>query len=254
MTETPASPPPGFGPLLTYDRVGSTNDIAKDLARAGKPNRTLVLANEQTAGRGRRGRVWQSPRGNLYLSLILRPEVPPATAAQLGFVTVLALGDALIDAAGPEIDPRYKWPNDLLVSGKKLAGILLESETRATGQVDFVVIGIGANIRAMPDRVEYPATSLAAEGFSRVTATRLLAAFANRFDEWERRWRRGGFAPVRTAWLERVAGLGDESVVRLEGSTLRGRFVDLDEDGALVLEAGEGLRRITAGAVFPAAA
>src|SRR6266404_1945425 len=89
-------PPPRFGGMLLYDRVGSTNDIAKELARAGKPNRTIVWAREQTAGRGRRGRVWHSPPGNLYLSMLLRPEVPAARAAQLGFVTVLGLGDALM--------------------------------------------------------------------------------------------------------------------------------------------------------------
>jgi BirA family biotin operon repressor/biotin-[acetyl-CoA-carboxylase] ligase len=186
--------------------------------------------------------------------LVLRPDVPVARAAQLGFVAALGLGDALIDVTGPALAPQYKWPNDVLIAGKKVAGILLESETSATGQVDFVVIGIGANILTMPDNVEYPTTSLAAEGVSRVTGAQLLAAFAHRFDRWERRWQRAGFAPVRTAWLERAVGVGDEILVRLEHATLRGRFVDLDRDGALVLEAAEGLRRITAGAVFPVAA
>src|SRR6185436_13795822 len=119
-----------------------------------------VWADEQTAGRGRRGRTWLSPPGNLYLSLVLRPNDPPARAAQLGFVAALGLGDALAGLAGPRLQPRYKWPNDLLVNGKKLAGILLESENAAADRVDFVVIGIGVNIAVAPDDVEYPATSL----------------------------------------------------------------------------------------------
>jgi len=250
MNDAPA-PPPRFGGLLVYDRVGSTNDIARELARAGKPDRTLLWAREQTAGRGRRGRVWHSPPGNLYLSLILRPDVPAVRAAQLGFVTALALGDALIDVAGRALDPRCKWPNDVLVAGRKIAGILLESETSVTGQVDFVVIGVGVNIVTMPEDVEYPATSLAAEGVSGVTAAALVAAFARRLDRWERRWRRAGFAPVRNAWLDRAAGLGEDIRVRLERSTLVGRFLDLDEDGALVLDGPDGARRIAAGEVCP---
>ncbi|HEV8680248.1 MAG TPA: biotin--[acetyl-CoA-carboxylase] ligase [Stellaceae bacterium] len=252
MNDAP-SPVPRFGPLLIYDRVGSTNDIAKELARAGKPDRTLVWAREQTAGRGRRGRVWHSPPGNFYLSFVLRPAVPATRAAQLGFVTALGLGDALIDLAGHRLDLRYKWPNDLLVGGKKIAGILLESETAVTGDVEFVVVGVGVNTAEAPENVEYPATSLAAEGVSGVTASAMLTAFARRFDRWDRRWQRFGFAPVRAAWMERAAGLGDDIRVRLGSATLTGRFADLGGDGALVLDAADGRRRIAAGDVFPAA-
>ncbi len=178
--------PEGFR-LHRFDTVGSTNDEAKALARAGAAPGTLVWATEQTAGRGRRGRAWLSPPGNLYLSLVLRPDGAPSRAAQLGFVAALGLGDALAPLLGPALPLSYKWPNDLLVNGKKLAGILLESETSAAGGVDFVVIGIGVNIRSMPDDVEFPATSLAAEGVAGVTPPLLLAAFARHFDGWARR-------------------------------------------------------------------
>jgi BirA family transcriptional regulator, biotin operon repressor / biotin---[acetyl-CoA-carboxylase] ligase len=243
--------PPGFR-LHRYDTIGSTNDEAKALARAGASDGTLVWAREQTAGRGRRGRVWLSPSGNLYLSLVLRPDGAPSRAAQLGFVAALGLGDALAPLAGPALQLRYKWPNDLLANGRKLAGILLESENAAKDRVDFVVIGIGANIVHAPRDVEFPATSLAAEGVAGITPAVLLEGFVRHFEVWARRWREEGFAPLRAAWLRAASGLGERIRVRLEHQTLVGRFQGLDDDGALVLDAAEGRRRIAAGEVFPA--
>jgi BirA family biotin operon repressor/biotin-[acetyl-CoA-carboxylase] ligase len=251
MTEAIPRLPEGFR-LHRFATLGSTNDEAKALARAGAPEGTLVWADEQTAGRGRRGRTWLSPPGNLYLSLVLRPEGAPARAAQLGFVAALGLGDALAALAGPALKLRYKWPNDLLVNGRKLAGILLESENAAGDRVDFVVAGIGVNIVAAPEDVEFPATSLAAEGVAGVTPAVLLGGFVRHFETWAGRWREAGFAPVRAAWLKRASGLGEPIRVRLERSTLCGRFLDLDDDGALVLDGEQGRRRIAAGEVFPA--
>jgi BirA family biotin operon repressor/biotin-[acetyl-CoA-carboxylase] ligase len=251
MSEAAPTLPEGFR-LHRYATIGSTNAEAKDLARAGAPDGTLVWAGEQTAGRGRRGRIWLSPPGNLYLSLVLRPDAAPSRAAQLGFVAALGLGDALAALTGPALHLRYKWPNDLLANGKKLAGILLESETSAKDRVDFVVVGIGVNIVSAPVDVEFPATSLAAEGIAGITPPVLLEGFARHFEDWVRRWGEEGFAPVRAAWLARASGLGERVRVRLERSTLTGRFLDLDDDGALVLDAAEGRRRIAAGEVFPA--
>ena len=242
--------PAGFH-LHRFAAVGSTNDEAKALARAGAPGGTLVWADEQTAGRGRRGRSWVSPPGNLYLSLLLRPDSEPARAAQLGFVAALGLADALAELAGPALELRCKWPNDILANGWKLAGILLEAEAGAGGRVDFVIIGIGVNIASAPARAEYPATSLAAEGIADVSPATLLAAFARHFDRWHRRWCEAGFAPVRAAWLDRAVGLGEPVRVRLDRMTLDGRFADLDEDGALLLDTADGRRRIAAGDVFP---
>jgi len=240
--------------LHHFRAVGSTNDEAKALARAGAPAGTLVWADEQTAGRGRRGRAWASPPGNLYLSLLLRPGGTPAEAAQLGFVVALGLGEALSALAGPALRLGYKWPNDLLADGGKLAGILLESETGAGGRIDFVVAGTGVNLISAPPDTEYPATSLAAEGVQGVTPQTLLEAFAGCFDAWQHRWQTDGFAPVRAAWLARASGLGSEIRVRLDRATLTGRFLDLDGDGALLLDAADGRRRIAAGDVFPATA
>ena len=242
--------PAGFR-LHHYATLGSTNDEAKALARAGAAEGALVWADAQTAGRGRRGRIWQSPPGNLYLSLVLRPDAAPSRAAQLGFVAALGLGDALQPLVGPALPLRYKWPNDLLANGRKLAGILLESETSASDKVDFVVVGIGVNILSAPEDVEFPATSLAAEGVAGAIPAVVLEGFVRHFADWARRWQEEGFAPVRAAWLAVASGLGERIRVRLARDTLFGRFLDLDDDGALVLDAAEGRRRIAAGEIFP---
>ena len=257
MTERALALPDGYR-LLHFPTIGSTNDEAKTLARQGAAGGTLVWADEQTAGRGRRGRAWLSPPGNLYFSLVQRPDGTPAEAAQLGFVSALGLGEALLELTGRALRLSYKWPNDLLVDGRKLAGILLESETGTGEGVDFVVIGAGTNLASKPDSVEFPATSLAERGFGDVTPALLLQTFVRHFADWAQRWRSEGFGPVRAAWLARASGVGEDIRVRLERSTLTGRFHDLDQDGALLLDAppeqGGGRRRIAAGEVFPAEA
>jgi BirA family biotin operon repressor/biotin-[acetyl-CoA-carboxylase] ligase len=237
--------------LLRYDTIGSTNDEAKRLARAGEQEGTLVWALEQTAGRGRRGRAWASPPGNLYASLILRPHCPLDQAAQLGFVAALAVGDALA-----RIFPRlegltYKWPNDVLVGGRKLAGILLESELGEGEAPRFVVIGVGINLASSPEHTEFPATSIAEQGLGQVSPAIALEEFARHFQDWVGRWREEGFAPIRNAWRARAAGLGEPIRVRLELATLHGRFIDIDQHGALLLESAGELRRVAAGEVFP---
>jgi BirA family biotin operon repressor/biotin-[acetyl-CoA-carboxylase] ligase len=251
MSDSTPSLPEGFL-LHRYDTVGSTNDEARQLAREGASEGTLVWAAAQSAGRGRRGHLWLSPPGNLYLSMVLRPEAPPANAPQLGFVAALALGDALEQLAGPGLQLRYKWPNDLLANGSKLAGILLESEMAAGGGLDFVILGIGVNLVSAPRGLEYPATSLADQGVSGIAPAALLEALTAHFVLWAGRWREEGFAPVRAGWLRRAGGIGQAIRVRLEKLTLDGRFLDLDHDGALVLEGNDGRRRIAAGEVFPA--
>jgi len=241
--------PPAYRPVR-LDRVGSTNDEAKRLARDGAEDGTLVWAREQTAGRGRRGRAWSSPPGNLYCSLVLRPDAPAARASQLSFVAALGLGEAIGALVPPLVALRYKWPNDVLLNEGKVAGILLESEGSRDGALDWLVLGLGVNVVSHPDDAERPATSLHAEGAADATAERLLEGFARCFLAWVDRWLEDGFEPVRAAWLARAAGVGKPIRVRLEREELAGRFAALDTDGALLLDTAAGRRRVTAGDVF----
>ena len=240
--------------LLRYDTLGSTNDEAKRLAEAGAEDWTVVSAREQTAGRGRGGNTFVSPPGNLYLSVILRPARSASVAAQLGFAAALAVGEAVIRRLPPGRDLRYKWPNDVLVDGQKLSGILLESAAAQDGTLAWLVVGIGVNVARHPMGTTWPATSLEALGAGPVVVGDLLRDIVTALQSETDRWLQEGFAPLRAAWLARAYGLGDTVGVRLPRERLSGRFVDLDRDGVLLLETAEGPRRIAAGEIFPAAA
>jgi len=252
--EVQGAPPPKLPPayrLVTLETVESTNDEALRLATAGAEDGTLVWAREQTGGRGRQGRTWSSPPGNLYFSLVLRPDCAPAEAAQLGFVAGLALGEAIGSVAPPMIEVTFKWPNDLLLNGRKGAGILLESRSDPDGALDCLILGVGVNLAHYPEDTSFPATSLRFEGATQVTVVALLEAFSRSFMSWANRWLDDGFAPVRRAWLHHAHGLGEEIEVRLPRETLKGTFKDLDERGVLVLELPDGTRReISAGDVY----
>jgi BirA family biotin operon repressor/biotin-[acetyl-CoA-carboxylase] ligase len=229
-------------PRVRLASIGSTNDEARRLAASGAVDGTVVVAATQTAGRGRRGRPWSSPRGNLYLSVVLRTAVAPARAGQLGFVAAIAVAEACAAVLPGECQVRVKWPNDVLIDGRKVAGILLESET-AGAALAWVVVGIGANVATHPGDGAWPATSLAACG-----ASVSLEAFEDRvvehLDAWRRRWEAAGFAPVRAAWLGRAAGLGGPIRVNLERESFEARFAAIDESGALVAELAGGARRL----------
>ena len=252
MTRFQPNLPQGYR-LVSFDSIGSTNDEAKRLALDGASEGTLVWAREQTAGRGRRGRVWVSPRGNLYTSLILRPDCLVSQAVQLGFVAALAVGGAL-QAILPRLEPlAYKWPNDVLINGRKIAGVLLESEVTAANGLTFLVIGVGVNLIASPRDMEFPATSVVEDGWGAILPEVMLESFAHHFQSWSNRWRLEGFAPARAAWLATAATSPGELIrVRLESTALEGRFLDLDESGALLLDSAGEHRYISAGEIFPA--
>jgi BirA family biotin operon repressor/biotin-[acetyl-CoA-carboxylase] ligase len=236
--------------FVVFDRVVSTNDEARRLAASGAADGTVVLAREQTGGRGRQGRAWASPPGNVYASFVLRPAVPAARAAELGFVAALAVADTVAALAPPGAAIRCKWPNDVLANGRKVAGILPEAALKPEGDVDYVVLGIGLNVAHHPDDTARPATSLAAFG-ARAGADEAAAALVAALGGWRRRWEAEGFAPVRETWLARAAGLGAEIRVRLGAGEIGGRFAGLDEKGALLLDGGEGgVTRVAAGDVF----
>jgi BirA family biotin operon repressor/biotin-[acetyl-CoA-carboxylase] ligase len=237
--------------LLSYDRLGSSNDEAKRLARDGAPDWTVVWTREQVAGRGRRGREWVAVPGNLYVSIVLRPDRKPAVAAQLGFVAALGVGEAVASLVPEGAALRYKWPNDVLLNGGKVAGILLEMETSKAGMLGWLVAGIGINVAGHPPETAYPAISLRDAGAEGVGAAEALEAFVERFFAWVGRWLAEGFAPVRDAWLRGAGGLGERITARLEHEEVAGRFVGIDGDGALLLDIASGQRRITAGEIFP---
>lgn len=243
--------PPAYR-LVALERVESTNDEARRLAEAGAEDGTLVWAREQTKGRGRQGREWSSPPGNLFMTLVLRPDGPPARAAQLSFLAALAVGDAVGSVAPPMIEVRYKWPNDVLFNERKGAGILLESRTAGQDHLDWLLLGIGVNVASHPEQARLPATSLRFEGMpSSVTAIDLLEAFSRHFMRWVDQWLAEGFEPIRQGWLRHAKGLGEIIEVRLPRDTLSGRFLDLDGSGALLLELPDGTRRkVTAGDVY----
>jgi BirA family transcriptional regulator, biotin operon repressor / biotin---[acetyl-CoA-carboxylase] ligase len=243
---SPAPVLPDGWTLVALHSVGSTNDEAARLADAGAPEGTVVWSREQSGGRGRRGRVWASPVGNLYTSTILRPDCAAPRAAELGFAAALAVAD--IAPAGREV--RVKWPNDVLVDGGKVAGILLESAIGQTGQVQHVVAGIGVNVGFAPELPEMRYRGSALGGSVETALEKLTAALAARLAEW----RREGFATVRAAWLAKAGPLGAEVDVKLGDGLVRGRFAGLDREGALLLDTASGPRKIVSGELLGRAA
>jgi BirA family biotin operon repressor/biotin-[acetyl-CoA-carboxylase] ligase len=238
--------------LIIRDEVGSTMEEARRALDQGEPGKLWIVARSQNAGRGRHGRQWGSPPGNLYASLLLTDPCEPALAPQLGFVVGLALHDAAAKLLGPAASGlKLKWPNDLLLGRAKTSGLLLEGESRA-GRLN-VIVGCGVNIASCPSDTPYPATflkSAAPQASVEAMLTGLSDGFAQRFAVWSQP---GGFGPIRAAWLERAAFLGEAITIRLPEGPLTGRFAGLDASGRLELETGAGRRLIDAGDLFFAA-
>lgn len=239
--------------LVAYDTIGSTNAEALEAAREGRGPGWFV-ARAQTEGRGRRGRSWTTERGNLAASFSVSVEVRPATAATLGFVAGLALEQALRLVA-PSLQartsrPELKWPNDVVVDGAKLAGILLEADPVGDGRL-AVAVGVGVNVVSAPDDLPYPATALSARGDG-TSAEELFAALTDAFVGWLDVWDEGrGLPAVRKAWMSRAAGLGGQVSVELGGRVIRGRFESIDDAGRLVIRAPTGVATaIAAGDVY----
>jgi BirA family biotin operon repressor/biotin-[acetyl-CoA-carboxylase] ligase len=232
--------------LVALQSVGSTNDEAARLAEAGAPEGTIVWSREQTGGRGRRGRHWASPIGNLYTSTVLRPACSAARAAELG----LAASVAVSDMVPADREVRVKWPNDVLVDGGKVAGILPESVIGPRGEVEHVVLGIGVNIGLAPQLPGMRYTAATLGGSVEEALEKLTASLAFRLTQW----RHEGFAPIRAAWLAKAGPLGFEVDVKLGEELVRGRFAGVDHEGALLLDTPAGPRKIVAGELLGRAA
>jgi len=236
--------------LIAHDTLGSTNAEALARGRAGERGPLWITAARQTTGRGRRGNAWVSEPGNLYASLLLSDVAPAAHLPELCFVVALALRDAVMDVAPSSASQlQLKWPNDLLLDGAKLAGILIEAES--VGPVTAIAAGIGVNCAHHPDALAYPATSLAACGAA-VMPGELLHALSGTMVARLAQWHRGaGFAAIRGEWLSHAAGIGGDIQVRLTDRELTGTFETLDPAGRLLLRLpGGALKAITVGEVF----
>lgn len=240
--------------LIFLPTTPSTNDHAKDLAlHRQAPEFTCVYALEQTKGRGSRQREWISPKGNLYASYILYPDCPPQTAPQLSFVTALAIRAAIVDIGVAGEDITLKWPNDVLLNNKKLAGILLESSAQTPTKTDYVVAGVGVNLINHPENVLFPATDIkTATGITKTPAD-MAPQIQARIQQYEQQWKNQGFAPIRQEWLTHAAQLNQPITIKLHNETVSGIFTGLDEQGNLILQMEGGKTRLmNTGDIFPA--
>jgi BirA family transcriptional regulator, biotin operon repressor / biotin---[acetyl-CoA-carboxylase] ligase len=244
--------------LKVFDETGSTNIDAMDYARAGGEGPCWFVTTMQTAGRGRRNRVWVAPRGNLASSVLEVLDVTPGVAATLGFAAGIALEKALrqisFEAAtrapnSAANDYRLKWPNDVLAGGHKLVGMNLEAEGRPNGQL-AVVVGMGTNVVAVPENMSYPVACLRGLGVS-ASAEDLFSALSDAWQEMRGIWDCGrGFGEIRRLWLDRAAGVGQPVSVTNAGQAVTGIFDTIDETGAMIIATADRRRiPITAGDV-----
>jgi BirA family transcriptional regulator, biotin operon repressor / biotin---[acetyl-CoA-carboxylase] ligase len=231
--------------LVHLPETDSTNAEAMRRTLAGEASPLWVLADRQTAGRGRAGRAWTSQPGNLFASLLVSTSCPPALAGQLSLVAGVAVIDAIRRAAGqvPPAGLRLKWPNDILVGTAKTGGVLVESTTRSSGTERLAIIGIGLNLVSAPDDLSRAATFLSAHGLS-LSPTQALCFLAETMDGWLKTWNDAqGFAHVRRAWLDRAGPIGEPLTVHAAQGIAAGRFAGLDEVGALLVAGSDGTER-----------
>lgn len=246
---------PGGYRFASFDEIDSTNEEARRLGDAalnagGAIHPTWIVAERQTAGRGRHGRKWEDATGNLLCTLLIDPKSGPAKASELSFVTGLAVADAVDSLLGAPL-AEIKWPNDVLLGGAKVSGILLESAAGGDGTLGWLAIGVGLNLQWHPEGTPYKATCLKAQGVD-ISIEQGLSALAAAMEARLTMWRAQGFSAIRVAWLARAKNLGGTITARLPGETLQGTFQGMDESGALLLqtETGGPIRAITAGDIF----
>lgn len=232
----------------------STNLQAHACGEAGAAEGLVVIADRQEAGKGRMGRRWESPAGvNLYASVLLRPDLPPWEAPQLTYLSAVAVCRAIDEVTG--LAAKVKWPNDILVNERKVAGLLNEMSSE-TDRVNFIVLGIGVNLNMAPDQfpddLRYPATSLAIASEQAISRLDFTRSLLRHLDALYAEWQAEGLQPVLAAWRERSALTGREVKVDCQNRTIHGRVQGLGDDGALLVETADGtVERILAGDVRP---
>ncbi len=237
MTEKAA-----FWRLATYDQIGSTSDLCRSLAEAGEPEGFAVLAKLQTKGRGSRGRTWQSAPGNLFLSVLLRPIGPAREAGLWALLAGVAIAEALDGVEGIEL----KWPNDILLHGAKLGGVLVDCATDDRGGLAWLVIGMGLNLAHAPEGLGRAVASL--EG--RLTPEHLTARILGRIAHWRRVRILEGFAEMRAAWLKHALPKGTVMQIRIRKGVVSGTFEGIGEDGRLLLHTAERVQGFATGEIW----
>jgi BirA family transcriptional regulator, biotin operon repressor / biotin---[acetyl-CoA-carboxylase] ligase len=239
-------------PVLRFESLDSTNEEALRQLPAGAALPLWIVADEQVSGRGRSGRRWTSPKGNLYATLLIETQVSLATATQLSFVAALAAHDAATAHLPPEkiSQLRLKWPNDLMLNGAKLAGVLLESLKAPHGEGLAVVLGVGVNVSHAPTDEDRAIASL---GLNAAAVPEVFRSLAAAFEKRLAQWDEGrAFPRIREAWLDRALALNDSISVNLNGTAIRGKFLGVDAAGSLQLETTPGVViTVTAGDIYP---
>jgi BirA family biotin operon repressor/biotin-[acetyl-CoA-carboxylase] ligase len=240
-------------PILRFDEIDSTNAEARRRAEAGETGPLWITAARQNAGRGRRGRSWETGSGNLAATLLLVLQKSPADAALISFVAALAVADLAAESVPPSL-VKLKWPNDVMVAGRKVSGVLIESG-RGVGESLWLAVGCGVNLKTPPDNPERPATAfvehLKADLVAPPTPAQALDRLSLAFQHWLAVWDKDGPSPVLDAWTARAQGMGQPCTARLDQEIIEGVAEGLDPDGALRLRLPGGvIRRITAGDVF----
>ena len=240
--------------VVSFTEIDSTNVQARRIAEEGGVEGTVVVADQQIAGRGRLGRRWESPPGvNLYCSIVLRPQIPVQQAPQLTFLSAVAVVETLKEVC--QLSAEVKWPNDILVDGAKISGLLNEMNAE-TEQIHFVILGVGINLNMtasqFPDGLNYPATSALLETGKPVDRLVFLRAFLQRLDLYYSEFLQEGFAPIRDRWENHCKLINLQVEVDLGSHCCSGTVVGLDVDGALRLQLNNGkVERILAGDIRP---
>lgn len=236
--------------LECHEVLESTSTLLKQRAEAGEAEGLAIQALRQSAGRGRQGRGWESPAGNLYISLLLRPAVPLREAPQWSFVAAVALAETLKPLLPKAARPTLKWPNDLLLDGAKAAGILVETGVAPSQALDWICIGIGVNIATKPS-LQDRATACLAEFLPAPPAPEVLAArLLQNLAHWHDLRLAQGFAPIRDAWLRHAPAMGAPVSVKRDGALMEGSFAGLSPEGGLLLAKGREVQLILAGEII----
>ena len=233
--------------ILSYESLDSTNDTAYHLAENGEKEGTVVVSERQRRGKGRQGRQWVSPKGGIYLSCILKPDIEPKEVAKITLVSAVALAASIREVAG--VDAMIKWPNDIMVKRKKVCGILTEMKAEQD-KVNFLIVGIGLNVDSQVSSLPKGATSLNKESDSKVSKVALAKRILENLEHYVLLFKKDGFNKIRDEWHHYSATIGNHVKVHCHNEQIEGQALDVDSDGALVVRLDSGFqRRILSGDV-----